>query len=180
MSEIPGLFQSLEEAAVYLRTPVSRYQPRASMPSHVVHMLRAHCYCVFFISLKFARVVLSISRQVQSASVVAAAQKTRLRGSGFVFTTLLVSLRYWLLGAHVVTPPPISRALLFTSSCRSECILRWRAVPTGPWPDLYKGWRHLIRKTYFVVESCYIWTLCQIVGEWTPTLLIKCFIQFQV
>lgn len=123
-SEIPGLFQSLEEAAVYLRTPVSCYQPRASMPPHVVHMLRAHCYCFFFISLKFARVVFSISRQVQSASVAAAAQKILLRGSGFVFTTLLVSLRYWLLGDRVVTPPPISRALLFTSSCRSECILR--------------------------------------------------------
>lgn len=125
MSEIPGLFQSLEEAsAVYLRTPVSCYQPRASMLSHVIHMLRAHCYCFFFISFKFAKVVFSISRQLQSASVEAAAQKIRLRGSGFVFTTLLVSLRYWLLGDRVVTPPPISRALLFTSSCRSECILR--------------------------------------------------------
>ncbi len=157
MSEIPGLFQSPEEAsAVYLRTPVSCYQPRASMLPHVVHMLRAHCYCFFFISLKFARVVFSVSRQVQSASVEAAAQKIRVRGSGFVFTTLLVSLRYWLLGDRVVTPPPISRALLFTSSCRSECIFRWRADL-----DLYKGWIHLIRKICFVVESCYIWTLCQ-------------------
>lgn len=108
MSEIPGLFQSLEEASVvYLGTPVSR----ASMLSHVVRMLRAHCYSFFFISIKFARVVFSISRQVQSASVEAAAQKIRLRGSGFVFTTLLVSLRYWLLGGRVVTPPPSARAL---------------------------------------------------------------------
>lgn len=102
------------------------------MLSHVVRMLRAHCYCFFFIPLKFARAGFSISRQVQSASVEAAAQKIRLRGSGFVFTTLLVILRYWLLGDRVVTPPPISRALRSSRPHVGVSASSGVEYPTGP------------------------------------------------